>query len=222
VREGGAIDSVRSVEKNLLQLPWQVGVPHQARGRCERAPFHSDLDHVIRVCRPGLPGRCPDAPHGNVGTGQHRRGIARGGGEGQGYRQRVTQRRVGEREARIRRPQYFRPGVVGSGVGPARPVHDGHRGHLIKGDGATACRRMPGGKPQPGLELAKAHHVEWCGQHAARAGEPAQSGIGFALADQREFAVQRGLEPGHVDVGRGSGQHEPGRGIYRERLGQVW
>ena len=169
----------------------------------------------------GRPGRRPGARHGHARTGQHRGGAALGGGEGQGHGQRVTEGRVGEREVRTGRPQDLQPGVVRSGAAAARPVHDGQQGQLIERDGATACGRMPGGNPQPGFELAQAHHVQRGGQFFGCAGQPAQPGIGLALADRREFSVQRGLEPGHVDVGGDRGRHEPGRGLRRERIGQV-
>ena len=61
MREGGAVDAVRGVEEELLQPPWQVGIPHQAQGRRERMMLDSHLDHVVHIWRLRRPGSSPGA-----------------------------------------------------------------------------------------------------------------------------------------------------------------
>src|SRR5262249_40542580 len=84
---------------------------------------------------------------GGGGAGQHGGGRAGGGGEGEHDRQGVPQRRVGEREPRVHRPQDCQPAVVGCGTGAARPVDDVQGHQFVQADHPAAGRRVRGRDP---------------------------------------------------------------------------
>ena len=163
------------------------------------------------------------APGDDARAGQHRGGPVRDRGEGQGHRQRVPERRIGELKARIHRPQDPRPGIIDPRVQATRPVDDLYAGQLGQADRAATRCRVSRRNPHVRFEISQAHGVERDGQRLGADRQPAQAGVSPALQDHRESGVEGGFHPDDIHVRRGRrGRRgsQRGGGLDGEGIGQ--
>ena len=157
----GQAETVGCVEQQLLQLAWQVAVPHKARRGRQLTLNDANGNHSpgtfagyrAWLCRYGL---APDAVRRAC---QHRGGGATRCREGEGHWHRLPERRVGEIETRIVRPQHFQPAIVCPATSTARAVDNVHVGQLIQADDPAGCRRVRVWDPHVRFEFSQVHHV---------------------------------------------------------------
>src|SRR5215831_16451222 len=121
---GSERDAVGRVEEDLLELARELDAPYQGRCGGQRAVLDAGRNHLIGAGGRIWLHRWTPGPGPLLRSGQDRGRPAGGGCEGEGHRQRVPERRIGEVETRVAGPHDLQPGVVGAAAGSARAVDD--------------------------------------------------------------------------------------------------